>query len=216
MAAGYLAPFTETRTRKGVLRAYRRADPTVPLRMTAESVAKEKDIFTRRGPGGVVDDSLERFFADEIEGPFLKIRNKLLIAAKGTQKASRITLSLDERNTVALYVAVQHLRTPTERDAGNWLSDLAGRFAVCVDSGEYPASLERRKLYEILPDADAARHGQLRVIDESGEDYLYPLVYFKLVELSPSLNRLVRGPRLRRAKLSRLANRVAGIRSARP
>lgn len=89
------------------------------------------------------------------------------------------------------------------------------RFAVCVDSGEYPASLERRKLYEILPDADAVRHRQLRVIDESGEDYLYPLEYFKLVELSPSLSRLVRGPRTRNTKLARLANRAARIRTVR-
>ncbi len=88
------------------------------------------------------------------------------------------------------------------------------RFAVCVDSGEYPASLERRKLYEILPDGDA-RHGQLRVIDESGEDYLYPLEYFKLVQLPPSLSRLVRGPRARGANLARSAKRAARIRAVR-
>ncbi len=49
--------------------------------MTAESVAWEKDLHTLRAPGGVLDDSLERFFADEVEGPFLKIRNRLLVEA---------------------------------------------------------------------------------------------------------------------------------------
>ncbi len=47
-------------------------------------------------------------------------------------------------------------------------------FVICIDNDEYPASLERRKLYEIVPDAEAESLGQLRVKDESGEDYLYP------------------------------------------
>ncbi|MEX2431317.1 MAG: hypothetical protein WD645_05290 [Dehalococcoidia bacterium] len=45
---------------------------------------------------------------------------------------------------------------------------------ICIRNYSYVASLERRKLYEIIPDADAAKHRQLRVVDESGEDYLYP------------------------------------------
>jgi hypothetical protein len=45
---------------------------------------------------------------------------------------------------------------------------------ICIDNSEYPASLEKRKIYETIEDVDAAKHGQLRVIDESGEDYLYP------------------------------------------
>lgn len=47
------------------------------------------------------------------------------------------------------------------------------RFAICINHGGYPESLEPLKNYQILPDADAAQHRQLRVIDESGEDYLY-------------------------------------------
>ena len=45
-------------------------------------------------------------------------------------------------------------------------------FVICIDNHGYEASLEMRKLYEIINDADAEKHGQLRVIDESGEDYL--------------------------------------------
>ncbi len=49
-----------------------------------------------------------------------------------------------------------------------------GNFVICINNADYPAALEKRKIYETIPDADAARHGQIRVIDESGEDYLYP------------------------------------------
>ena len=56
-------------------------------------------------------------------------------------------------------------------------------FAVCVRNDDYPASLETRKIYQVLPDLDAAKHGHLRVIDESGEDYLYPKLYFLEIEL---------------------------------
>src|SRR5690606_34677247 len=51
------------------------------------------------------------------------------------------------------------------------------RFAVCLRNEGYEASLERRKIYEVIPDFEAAKHDQLRVVDESGEDYLYPENY---------------------------------------
>lgn len=51
-------------------------------------------------------------------------------------------------------------------------------FVICVENTDYTASLEKRKIYETVEDADAAKHGQLRVIDESGDDYLYPSEYF--------------------------------------
>ena len=47
------------------------------------------------------------------------------------------------------------------------------KFVVCVDNSEYPASLEQNKIYLVVPDEDAAADGDVRVIDESGEDYLY-------------------------------------------
>ena len=57
------------------------------------------------------------------------------------------------------------------------------RFAVCVKNSHYPASLELHKVYRVLPDEDANREGDLRIIDESGEDYLYPADYFVVVDL---------------------------------
>jgi hypothetical protein len=62
---------------------------------------------------------------------------------------------------------------------------------VCINNEGYSVSLERRKLYVAMPDAEATKHGQLRVIDESGEDYLYPQEFFVAVELPQSLRRRV-------------------------
>jgi hypothetical protein len=56
-------------------------------------------------------------------------------------------------------------------------------FAVCVNNLGYKASLELCKIYRILPDTDAAQHKQVRVVDESGEDYLYPAEFFSKVML---------------------------------
>jgi hypothetical protein len=50
----------------------------------------------------------------------------------------------------------------------------AKRLVICLDNSGYEVSLERRKIYVAIPDAKAARLGQVRVVDESGEDYLYP------------------------------------------
>jgi len=57
------------------------------------------------------------------------------------------------------------------------------QFVVCVKNDPYPASLEVRKIYQVLPDASAAKHQLIRVIDESGEDYLYPADYFVPIKL---------------------------------
>ena len=61
------------------------------------------------------------------------------------------------------------------------------RFVVCVENAEYPASLELRKIYESIPDAEGARLGLIRVIDESGEDYLYPEAHFIPIDLPQKL-----------------------------
>ncbi len=63
------------------------------------------------------------------------------------------------------------------------------RFAVCVDNTEYPASLEIHKIYRVIPDKDAEREGDLRIIDESGEDYLYPSRYFVPIEVPQETER---------------------------
>jgi hypothetical protein len=56
-------------------------------------------------------------------------------------------------------------------------------FMICIENRGYRASLEIRKIYKVLIDREAERHHQIRVIDESGEDYLYPADYFAPVWL---------------------------------
>lgn len=55
--------------------------------------------------------------------------------------------------------------------------------AICVKNDGYDASLELRKVYEFLPDAEESKHEQLRVVDESDEDYLYPMEFFVCIEI---------------------------------
>jgi hypothetical protein len=71
------------------------------------------------------------------------------------------------------------------------MGKLAAQLAVCLENEGYEASLETRKLYVVLPDEDAAKHRLVRIIDESGEDYLYPAKFFSSIELSPQLRRAV-------------------------
>ncbi|NLV30859.1 MAG: hypothetical protein GXY47_06840 [Acidobacteria bacterium] len=54
-------------------------------------------------------------------------------------------------------------------------------FVVCLKNEGYPASLERHKIYRVLPDPEAEKVGDIRIIDESGEDYLYPKDWFVLI-----------------------------------
>ncbi len=63
----------------------------------------------------------------------------------------------------------------------NWNPDI--KFVGCVSNQDYEASLQLQKYYRVLPDEKASEHGYLRVLDESGEDYLYPQHYFSQVEM---------------------------------
>jgi hypothetical protein len=63
------------------------------------------------------------------------------------------------------------------------------RYVICVDNSGYRASLELHKVYRVLRDAEAAEDGDLRVIDESGEDYLYEAERFLPVDLPPKVVR---------------------------
>ena len=63
------------------------------------------------------------------------------------------------------------------------------RFVVCLTNRGHRDSLVLRRLYPVFPDAAAEKHGLLRIVDESGEDYLYPKRYFAEVELSKSTER---------------------------
>jgi hypothetical protein len=67
----------------------------------------------------------------------------------------------------------------------------ATQLVVCVDNDGYAASLEKRKIYIALRDADAEKRGLLRIIDESGDDYLYPKKFFRSIALPQSVRKAV-------------------------
>jgi hypothetical protein len=67
----------------------------------------------------------------------------------------------------------------------------AKQFVVCVDNGGYAVSLEKRKIYVMLRDAAAEKHGLLRIVDESGEDYLYPRAFFRTIALPQAIRKAV-------------------------
>ena len=63
------------------------------------------------------------------------------------------------------------------------------RFAVCIENKGYEASLEIGKLYRVLPDSAAERHGYLRIVDESGEDYGYGVERFLAIDVPKPVER---------------------------
>jgi hypothetical protein len=63
------------------------------------------------------------------------------------------------------------------------------QFAICIQNEGYPASLELWKVYRVLPDEKAARHQLIRVVDESGEDYLYSGSWFVPIELPSAVEK---------------------------
>lgn len=64
-------------------------------------------------------------------------------------------------------------------------------FVICLRNKGYEVCLERRKIYQVVPDTEAAKHGLVRVVDESGEDYLYPKGFFAAIELPQPIRRAV-------------------------
>ena len=65
------------------------------------------------------------------------------------------------------------------------------QLVVCIDNEGYRASLEKRKIYVALRDAAAEKNGLLRIVDESGESYLYPKAFFRSIALPQSVKRAV-------------------------
>lgn len=70
--------------------------------------------------------------------------------------------------------------------------DAPTRFAVCVSNDGYPASLEARKLYQVLSDEEAEELDHIRVIDETGEDYLYPRELFREIDIPAAVREELR------------------------
>ena len=65
------------------------------------------------------------------------------------------------------------------------------QLVICIANDGYPAALEKRKVYVALRDLGAEKHGLLRIIDESGDDYLYPKTLFRSIALPQSVKKAV-------------------------
>ncbi len=72
------------------------------------------------------------------------------------------------------------------------MSEHKRHFAICVDNSDYAASLILRKIYEIIPDERGAGDDLLRIVDESGEDYLYHKSHFIVVEFPAEVEHALR------------------------
>ncbi len=101
--------------------------------------------------------------------------------------SERKSSSSRSRSTSGKRVTAKVSRSASSQEASS-----AKHFAICVRNDDYPASLELRKLYPVLDDEFAAEHGLVRVIDESGEDYLFPSEYFVRVTLPLAVERQLR------------------------
>jgi len=66
---------------------------------------------------------------------------------------------------------------------------ISPQFVVCLKNNGYEASLEPRKIYRVVPDQEAESHKMIRIIDESGEDYLFPASLFSPISLPQTLAR---------------------------
>ena len=88
----------------------------------------------------------------------------------------------------------------------------SAQFGVCTDNKGYPASLEVGKLYPVIPDAEAAKHGYIRVIDESGEDYGYSAERFFVLQVPEALAKALSARSDARARPNRAMQPTAASR----
>jgi hypothetical protein len=68
------------------------------------------------------------------------------------------------------------------------MQDRKTHYVVCIQNKNYTSSLELRKIYAVIPDADAEAHGMIRLMDESGEDYLYPRSFFLPIKVPQTIS----------------------------
>ena len=73
----------------------------------------------------------------------------------------------------------------------NMAKQQSKQLVVCINNEGYPASLEKRKIYLALRDATADKRGLIRVVDESGDDYLYPKTFFRSIALPEAIKKAV-------------------------
>jgi hypothetical protein len=76
-------------------------------------------------------------------------------------------------------------------EANDMVRKKSQHFVICISNEGYAVSLEKRKIYFALRDERAEKRGLIRVVDESGEDYLYPKAFFRSIALSQAIKKAV-------------------------
>lgn len=110
--------------------------------------------------------------------------------SKVSQRSASKTATSSKRSSTGTKRTVSVAKSSSSKDLSETVEKKS--FAVCVKNQGYKASLELRKLYETLADDFAARNGLVRVVDESGEDYLYSSDYFVAISLPKSVESKLR------------------------
>ena len=95
-------------------------------------------------------------------------------------------------NSKSRSTSKRRIAKPPARESVSLAAAGASAYAICIQNEGYEASLELRKLYPVLEDNFGSQHGMIRVIDESGEDYLFPNEYFVPVTLSQAVEKQLR------------------------
>jgi len=106
------------------------------------------------------------------------------------QRSQRIPCEPCE--TFVFFVVKKSLMALIPNKRINMISQLDGKqFVVCINNNGNEASLDQWKIYQSLPDEKAEKHNEIRIIDEEGEDYLYPCDWFSPVLLEPSVAKIL-------------------------
>jgi len=113
---------------------------------------------------------------------------------RGVESASRVIQIIGQISAIEIIASGRGIRERRRlrKIYGNSMKRTVPQFVVCVENKGYAASLELLKLYPAIADEVAAKLHQIRVIDESGEDYLYPEEYFVPVQFPQAAEKVVR------------------------
>ena len=145
--------------------------------MDFDLVGDLNDIETIAAGHGIRDLArLRRLYG---KGYWRKMKGSALIRLRNGTAGFGSLKSIGMKRTASAKKSSSASGTSTRRKA----AAAEARFAVCVRNDGYEASLERNKIYAVLPDDEAERDGDLRVVDESGEDYLFSADRFVAIEV---------------------------------
>ncbi len=112
------------------------------------------------------------------KGRWRKLKGRLWSSCRMKRQAGGVTLVRSTRQCPPRY--------EDQKTSGLIMPD--GRFVLCIRNDGYQASLERRKIYRVIADSQAESKGMLRLVDESGEDYLFPSDYFVPIQVPTEAN----------------------------